>query len=102
MCGKQANKKIYKVGLFRKAIPLGGRGSAPDFPLPQTTQRAVCYDIESAIGRNRVRWSLTVEGVLRFLREREPDHFIIARGGKALWTGREFLEEHGERVEDDA
>jgi hypothetical protein len=55
---------------------------------------AVCYDIESAIGRNRVRWSLTKDGAHRFLQEREPDHFIIARGGKALWTGREFLEEH--------
>ena len=58
--------------------------------------QSVCYDIESAAQRNRVRWSLTTEGVTRFLREREPDHFIVARGGKALWTDREFLEEHGE------
>jgi hypothetical protein len=29
-----------------------------------------------------------------FLKKREPDHFVVARGGKALWTGREFLEEH--------
>jgi hypothetical protein len=54
----------------------------------------VYYDIESAIGRNRARWLLTVEGVLRFLREREPDHFVVARGGTALFTGQEFLEEH--------
>jgi hypothetical protein len=56
----------------------------------------VGYDIESAVGRNRVRRSLTEDGVIHFLREREPDHFVIARGGKALFTGREFLEEHGE------
>jgi hypothetical protein len=59
----------------------------------------VCYDTESAIQRNRVRWSLTTEGAVRFLRERKPDHFIVARGGKALFTGREFLEEHSEDEE---
>lgn len=63
--------------------------------MPQTTLSAVCYDIESAVQRNRVRWSLTTEGAVRFLREREPDHFVVARGGKAFFTGREFLEEHG-------
>jgi len=54
----------------------------------------VCYDIESAIGRNRVRRSLTKDGIIRLLKKRQPDHFVVARGGKALWTGREFLEEH--------
>lgn len=44
---------------------------------------------------------LTKDGALRFLREREPDHFVVARRGKAHYTGREFLEEHGEEVEDD-
>jgi len=55
----------------------------------------VCYDIESAVQRNRVRWALTTEGTVRFLRERQPEHFVVARGGTALFTGREFLEEHG-------
>ena len=62
--------------------------------LSQTTQSAVCYDIESAIGRNPVRRSLTTEGAVRFLKKREPDHFVVARGGKALYTGREFLTQH--------
>lgn len=62
----------------------------------QNAQLTVCYDIESAFQRNRIRWSLTTEGVIRFLREREPEHFIVARGGKALFTGREFLDKHCE------
>jgi hypothetical protein len=60
----------------------------------QNAQLTVCYDIESAAQRNRVRWSLTTEGVIRFLKKRNPEHYVIARGGKALYTGREFLEEH--------
>ena len=71
------------------------------FYLPQTVQRAVCYDIESAVQRNRVRWSLTTEGAVRFLRERQPDHFVVARGGKALYTGRKYLEEHCDGFEED-
>ncbi|WP_263787934.1 hypothetical protein [Salinibacter grassmerensis] len=62
----------------------------------------MCYDIESAVQRNRVRWSLTKRGVIRFLKEGEPDHFVVARGGKALFTGRDFLDEHGEGTEEDA
>jgi len=61
----------------------------------------VLYDIESAIGWNRVRRPLTKEGAFRFLKKRQPDHFVIVRGGKVLWTGREFLEEHGEDSKDD-
>jgi len=57
---------------------------------------ALCYDLESAVHRNRVRWSLTTEGAVHFLRERQPEHFVVARVGKALFTGREFLEEHSE------
>ncbi|MCS3859475.1 hypothetical protein [Salinibacter ruber] len=49
-----------------------------------------------------MRWSLTTtEGTVHFLRERQPDHFVVARDGKALFTGREFLEEHCEDWEDE-
>lgn len=62
---------------------------------------SMCYDIESAVRRNRVRLSLTKEGVVRFLKKREPNHFVVARGGKALWTGREFLHKFGEQSTSD-
>jgi hypothetical protein len=29
---------------------------------------------------------------------REPDHFVVARGGKALYTGQEFLRKFGEQA----
>jgi hypothetical protein len=67
-----------------------------------TYSTSMCYDVESAVRRNRVHLSLTKDGVIRFLKKREPDHYVVARGGQPLWTGREFLEEHGESVKDDA
>jgi len=81
-------------------LPVGVVARQAFFP-SQTARRALCYDIESAIQWNRVRRSLTTEGVVRFLRERQPEHFVVARGGKALFTGREFLEEHCEDWEDE-
>jgi hypothetical protein len=55
----------------------------------------VLYDIEGANERNRVRRLLTKENVLHFLSTRDPEEFVIARGGMKLFTGREFVEEHG-------
>ena len=66
--------------------------------MPQTTQRAVCFGIESAIGRSRVRQSLTAEGVVRFLKKRQPDHSVVARGEKVFSTGCVFLEQFRKSV----
>ena len=63
-----------------------------------THSTSMCYDIESAVRRNRVRLSLTRDGIVRFLRDREPDHFVVARGGKAFFTGREFLRKFSEQA----
>lgn len=67
---------------------------------PSVSLSAVCYDIENSIGRSCVRWSLTTEGAIRFLRERKPDHFVVAREGKPLFTSQEFLEEYGRNGHD--
>ncbi len=47
--------------------PVGRSSLSRLFFQSQTTQRAVCYDIESAVQGNRVRRSLTTEGAVRFV-----------------------------------